>query len=194
MTLAFRATIGALGALTLVAACQSPPPAATLDPTHAAAMRDSVQQFLTAYAADMSAPPVGKKARDAVAGFYAQDIVMSTDLAPADPVLIQSIDSLVPPEEVVSVPPFIDHTRMTFGKTIITPLAPGVASFTALYTETVTDTSGTVTTLPGVQHGVVRHDAAGWRFVSMQSAHPQAMHQAQAALMARVAPPPTAAR
>ena len=190
MTLRLHATLGAIGALTLVVACQPSPPAAALDAAHAAAMRDSVQQFLTAYAADMSAPPVGKKAREAVAGFYAPDIVMSTDLAPDNPVVIQSIDSLVPPDEVVSVPPFIDHTKMTFGKTIITPLAPGVASFTALYTEAVTDSSGTTTTLPGVQHGVVRHDKTGWRFASLQSAHPQAMHQAQAALMARVATPP----
>lgn len=190
MKLRFRTFLGALGALTLVGACQSPKAAATLEPAHATAMRDSVQEFLRAYAADMSAPPVGKRAREAVARFYAPDLVMSTDLAPDAPVLVQTVDSLVPAEEVVSVPPFIDHTQLTFGKTIITPLAPGVAAFTALYTESVTDTSGTVTPLPGVQHGVVRHDASGWRFASLQSAHPPAMHQAQAALMARIAPPP----
>ena len=194
MTFRSRAPLGLLGTLLLVASCQSSPKAATLDPAHAAAMRDSVQQFLTAYAAAMSAPPVGKKARDAVSGFYAPDIVMSTDLAPVDPVIIQTIDSLVPADEIVTVPPFINHTKMTFGKTIITPLAPGIASFTALYTEAVTDSSGTTTTLPGVQQGVVRHDANGWRFASLQSAHPQSMHQAQAALMARIAPPPPAAQ
>ncbi|HEX4931633.1 MAG TPA: hypothetical protein VFV33_00555 [Gemmatimonadaceae bacterium] len=179
--------------LLTVIACQGAPSSGALTAAHAAAMRDSVQQFLASYAADISAPPVGKKAREAVAGFYAPDLVMSTDLAPDTPVLVQTVDSLIPPDEVVSVPPFIRATKLTYGRTIITPLAPGIASFTALYREQVTDSSGTVTDLPGVQHGVVRHDASGWRFASLQSAHPMAMHQAQAAMVARVtSPPPTA--
>lgn len=58
----------------------------TLPPLHAAAIRDSVRSFLDAYAADVS-PPIGKKAREAVAPFYAPDIVMPTDLGPDEPVL-----------------------------------------------------------------------------------------------------------
>ena len=161
-------------------------PATSLAPAHAGAMRDSVQRFLDAYAADVSAPPVGKKARDAVAPFLAPDIVMSADLAPDEPVLVQTIDSLIPPDEVVTVPGWIKSTRLSWGTTIITPLAPGVATFTAKYTEAVTDTSGTVTELPGVQHGVVRNGASGWRFATIQSSHPMLMHQRQAALVARV--------
>jgi len=158
----------------------------TLPPLHAAAIRDSVRTFLAAFAADVSAPPIGKKAREAVAPFYAPDIVMSTDLGPEEPVLIQTLDSLVPPDEVVSAPAWIKSTRFEWGTTVITPLAPGLAAYTAKYTEQVTDTSGTVTPLPGVQHGVVRHGATGWRFVTLQSAHPMAMHQRQADLVARV--------
>ncbi len=174
----------------LLGACsasqRSPDAAAPLAAPHAAAIRDSVQSFLDAFAADLSAPPVGKKAREAVAPFYAPDIVMSTDLAPDEPVLIQTLDSMVPPDEVVSVPAWIKSTRLVWGATVITPIAPGLAAFTAKYTEQVTDTSGTVTTLPGVQHGVVRNGAGGWRFVTLQSAHPMAMHQRQMELVARV--------
>lgn len=159
---------------------------APLAPPHAAAIRDSVQTFLTAFAADLSAPPIGKKAREAVAPFYAQEIVMSTDLGPDEPVLIQTLDSMVPPDELVSAPAWIKSTRLVWGTTVITPLAPGLAAFTAKYTEQVTDTSGTVTVLPGVQHGVVRNGANGWRLVTLQSAHPMAMHQRQAELVARV--------
>ncbi len=159
---------------------------APLAPLHAAAIRDSVRTFLDAFAADLSAPPVGKKAREAVAPFYSQDIVMSTDLGPDEPVLIQTLDSMVPPDEVVSVPAWIKSTRLVWGTTVITPLAPGLAAFTAKYTEQVTDTTGMVTVLPGVQHGVVRNGANGWRLATLQSAHPMAMHQRQAELVARV--------
>jgi hypothetical protein len=79
-------------------------PAASLAPAHATAMRDSVRGFLDAYAADVSAPPVGKNAREAVAPFFAPEIVMSGDLAPDEPMLVQTVDSLVPPDEKVTVP------------------------------------------------------------------------------------------
>jgi hypothetical protein len=148
-------------------------------------MQDSVRTFLDAWAADLSAPPIGKKAREALAPFYAPEIVMSTDLAPDEPLLIQTLDSLVPAEEVVSSPDWIRSTRMSWGTMVVTPLAPGVAAYTAKYVEQVTDSTGTVTDLPGVQHGVVRNGPTGWRLVSVQSAHPMAMHQRQAELVAR---------
>jgi hypothetical protein len=170
------------------AATPSATPAAALTPEHSAAMRDSVQQFLDAFAADMSAPPVGKKAREALSRFYAPEIVMSTDLTPDDALLVQTLDSLVPAEEVVSMPPWIKGTRMAWGTTTIIPLAPGLATFTAKYSEQVTDTTGTLTILPGVQQGIVRHDASGWRFVTLQSSHPMAMHERQAQLVTRMTP------
>ena len=37
---------------------------APLTPVHAAAIRDSVQTFLDAFAANLSAPPIGKRARE----------------------------------------------------------------------------------------------------------------------------------
>ena len=174
-------------ALLFGACAPGQPSAGPLSPPHAAAIRDSVLSFLQAFAADLSAPPIGKKARDAIAPFYAPDIVMSTDLAPDEPMLIQTIDSLVPPDEVVSAPAWIRSTRLEWGTTVITPLAPSLAAYTAKYTEQVTDTTGTVTILPGVQHGVVRNGASGWRLVTIQSSHPMAMHQRQAELVARVA-------
>lgn len=158
----------------------------TLTPAHESAMRDSVRTFLEGYAASVSAPALGTKARDALAPFYEPAIVVSTDLAPDEPVLVQTIDSLIPPEEIVSLPAWIRSTRMEWGTMVITPLAPGVAGFTAKYAENVTDTTGTVTSLTGVQHGVVRHGANGWRFVAVQSAHPMAMHQRQADMVARM--------
>ena len=157
----------------------------SLTPPHAAAIRDSVLSFLQAYGADVSAPPIGKKARDAVAPFFSPDIVMSTDLAPDEPMLIQTIDSLVPPDEVVSVPAWIKSTRLEWGTTVITALAPGLAAYTAKYTEQVTDTTGTTTALAGVQHGVLRNGASGWRFVTIQSSHPMTMHRRQAEMVAR---------
>ena len=174
----------------LFGACAAGPSAsvspASLTAVHTAAIRDSVQTFLDAFAADLSAPPIGKKAREALAPFYSPDIVMSTDLGPDEPVLIQTLDSLVPPDEVVSMPAWIKSTRLVWTTTVITPLAPGLAAFTAKYSEQVTDTTGTVTVLPGVQHGVVRNGANGWRLATIQSAHPMAMHQRQADLVARV--------
>lgn len=158
-----------------------------LTAAHAAAMHDSVRTFLDAFAADLSAPPVGKKAREAVAPFYAPDIIMSADLAPDEPILIQTLDSMVPADEVVSVPGSIKSTRFEWGTMVITPLAPGFASYTGRYVEHVTDTTGTVSVFPGVQQGVVRQGANAWRIMTIQSAHPMAMHQRQAALGARMA-------
>jgi hypothetical protein len=174
----------------IAAACGSgggpSPSREALTPAHAAAIQDSVRTFLAAFAADVSAPPVGSKARDALAPFYSPDVVVSTDLAPDEPVLVRTIDSLIPPDELVALPRWIKSTRFEWGTMVITPLAPGVAMFTAKYAEIVTDTTGTATSLPGLQQGVVRHGADGWRFLAIQSSHPMAMHQRQAALMAKI--------
>jgi len=161
-------------------------PADTLPAPHAAAIRDSVRTFLDAYAADVSAPPIGKKAREATAPFFAPEIVMSTDLGPEEPILIQTVDSLIPADEIVSAPPWIKSTRFEWKTLVITPLAPGLAGFAGKYAEHVTDTTGTVTELPGVQQGVVRNGPNGWRFLQIQSSHPPLMHQRQAELMARM--------
>lgn len=178
--------------LLLVGACatqgSAPSADATLTPAHTTAMRDSVRQFLDAYAADVSAPPIGKNVREALSPFYAPEIVMSTDLAGDEPVLVQTLDSLVPPNEVVSQPPWIKSTRYEWGAMTITPLAPGLASYTAKYIEHVTDTTGTTTDLPGVQNGVVKRGANGWRFVALQSSHPMVTHQRQADLTTRMTP------
>lgn len=173
----------------LVSACSagdsSRPAQVPLTPTHATAMRDSTRSFLETFAAGVSAPPVGKRAREALALFYAPEVITSSDLAPDEPVLVQTLDSLVPAEEVVSEPAWIRSTRFEWGAMVITPLAPGIATYTAKYVEHVTDTTGTVTDLAGVQHGVVRNGANGWRFLAIQSAHPMTTHQRQAALVAR---------
>ena len=68
-----------------------------------------------------------RAAREAVARFYSPDIVVSTDLGPDEPVLIQTVDSMIPPDEVVSAPAWITSTRFAWGRTVITPLAPGAA-------------------------------------------------------------------
>ena len=96
--------------------------------------------------------------------------------------MIQTLDSLVPPTEIVSQSAWIRSTRFEWGAMVITPLAPGVASYSATYTEHVTDTTGTETALSGAQQGVVRHEADGWRLVAVRSSHPMAMHRAQDAL------------
>ena len=177
--------------LLLLGACSAgnPKPSTQepLTPAHADAMRDSVRTFLDAFAADISAPPVGKKAREAVAPFYAPDVVMSADLAPDEPMLIRTLDSMVPADEVVSVPGWIKSTRFEWGTMVITPLAPGLASYSGKYIEHVTDTTGTVSDFPGVQQGLVRRGVDGWRIITIQSAHPMSMHQRQAALGARMA-------
>lgn len=170
-------------ALVLLAGCAPAPTPFTSE--HQAALRDSVTRFLDDYAADLSAPPLGRPARDALARFYASDLVMSTDLAPVEPLVVQTLDSLVPPTELVSQPPFVRGTRFEWGQRIVTPLAPGLATFTAKYVEQVTDTTGAVTRLPGVQHGIARHGPDGWRLLTVQSAHPAETHQEHAALQAR---------
>ena len=104
--------------------------------------------------------------------------------------MIQTLDSLVPPTEIVSQSAWIRSTRFEWGAMVITPLAPGVASYSATYTEHVTDTTGTETALSGAQQGVVRHEADGWRIVAVQSSHPMAMHRAQDALVTRMSRTP----
>ncbi|MBL8984124.1 MAG: hypothetical protein JNL26_18200 [Gemmatimonadetes bacterium] len=173
----------------VVSACSSGSATNTatpLTPAHAAALRDSVQAFLTAYAADVSAPPIGKNAREALGRFLSRDVVMTTDLGPGDPVMVQTLDSLVPPNELVSQPSWIRSTRFEWGTMVITPLAPGVASYSARYAEHVTDSTGTQTDFPGTQQGIVRHEADGWRILAVQSSHPIGTHQAQAALTTRM--------
>lgn len=180
-------------AFLLVSACTAGTSSSTatpLTPAHAAALRDSVQAFLTAYAADLSAPPLGTNAREAIGRFLSRDVVMTTDLVPGDPVMIQTLDSLVPPTELVQQPSWIRSTRFEWGAMVITPLAPGIASYSAKYAEHVTDTTGTQTSLPGTQQGVVRREANGWRILSVQSSHPIGTHEAQAALTARMARTP----
>jgi hypothetical protein len=169
----------------LSAACASAGSRESLTPEHAAAIRDSVATFLDGYAADLSAPPIGTNVREAIGRFYASEVVMSTDLAPEEPILIQTVDSLAPPNDTVSQPGWIRSTRFEWGRRLITPLAPGLAAFTARYAEQVTDTTGTVTSLPGVQHGIVVNRPTGWRVLTIQSAHPPTTHQRQAALEAR---------
>ncbi len=153
-----------------------------LTPEQTTSIRDSVRTFLDAYGAALSAPPIGGKAREAMAGFLAPDVVMSTDLGGDEPVVLQTLDSLIPASEVVSQPAWIKGTRLEFRNPVITPLAPGLAMITSRYAETVTDTTGTVTELPGVQQIVVRNAGAGWRIAAIESAHPLVTHQRQAAL------------
>jgi hypothetical protein len=180
----------ALLLLPFLAACSAKAPSTTLTPEHAAAMQDSVRGFMNAFAKDVSSPPVGTKAREALARFYSPEIVMSTDLAPDTPMFVQTLDSLVPADEVVTAPPGIKGTSFEWHRTVITPLAPGLATFTASYTEHVTDSSGTVTDLHGVQLALVRNGPSGWRYASLQSAHPLSSQQRQMDLMARLAPKP----
>lgn len=160
-------------------------PATEVTPAHAAAMQDSVREFLVAYAADLSAPPLGQNAQQALARFYSRGIVMSTDLGP-DPVMVQTLDSLVPPTELVTQPTWVRGTRFEWGTLVITPLAPGVASYSAKYAEHVTDSTGAQTALPGVHQGVVRHEADGWRITAVQSSHPMGTHRAQDELVSRM--------
>ncbi len=175
--------------LLLLGACR-PTTGATLTDAHRAALQDSVAAFLDTYAREMSAPPIGAAARDHLARVYASDVILSTDLAGDTPFLSQSLDSLVPPGEIIRKPPGISETRFEWGRRLVTPLAPGLATVTALYSEHVTDTTGTTTVLPGVTQGIVRNGPGGWRFQAVQSAHPRATHERQAALQQRLAPPP----
>lgn len=190
MRLRQLATAASLVACACTSGTSNSSTATPLTPAHATALRDSVQAFLTAYATDLSAPPLGKNAQEAVGRFLSRDVIMTTDLAPGDPVLIQTLDSLVPPTELVSQPAWIRSTRFEWGTMVITPLAPGVATFSAKYAEHVTDTTGAQTALPGTQQGVVRHEANGWRVLAVQSSHPVGTHEAQAALVARMARTP----
>ncbi len=111
---------------------------------------------------------------------------MTTDLAPEEPVMLQTLDSVVPPTEIVSQPPWIKSTRFEWGTLVVTPLAPGMAAYSAKYAEHVTDTTGAQTTVCGTQQGVVRREAGGWRIVVVGSSHPMATHRVQNALVARM--------
>lgn len=176
-----------LASASLLLACQAGGGSVSLTPEHATALRDSVSTFLDQYAREVSEPPYGTPAREALARIYVPGIVMSTDLAGDAPLLLQTIDSLAPAEEIVRKIPGITETRFVWERRIVTPLAPGVAAFTGIYAEHVTDTTGTTTILPGVQQGLVRHGPSGWRLETIQGAHPQVTHLRQAEIGKRLA-------
>lgn len=176
-----------LASASLLLACQAGGGSASFTPEHANALRDSVSTFLDEYAREVSEPPYGTPAREALARIYTPGVVMSSDLAGDAPVLLQGIDSVAPADEIVRKIPGISTTKFVWERRVVTPVAPGVAVFTGIYAEHVTDTTGTTTILPGVQQGLVRHGPSGWRLETIQGAHPQVTHQRQAEIGKRLA-------
>lgn len=158
-----------------------PSSAAPLTSAHGAAIRDSVATFLEAHAAFMSEYPVGQAARVAALRMYAPDVVVGADVAPVDPVVMEGVEPLLAGER----PPWLRRFAFIPERTLIKPLAPGVAVVTELYREEWTDTTGTVTTIRGMAMLALRNTEDGWRIVQFQSAHPAVTDSVHSALMRR---------
>ena len=169
-------------ALATGAAC-APIPEQTLSPEHARAMSDSVAAFLRSHAAFQSAWSGGDGARD----IYSDSVVAMADVLPDAPLVIHGLDALAGGGG--SRPTWMREFAFVYDSATIVPLAPGIASVAAIYRETITDTSGQVTSFRAMAHVVLRHEPAGWRIRMFTSSHPDSASAAYHRLETRFASP-----
>jgi len=62
--------------------------------------------------------------------------------------------------------PSLRAMEFTLDNPQVTPLAPGVALVTTVFTQKITDTLGTVTGFAGMLTMTVIHADSGWRFLA----------------------------
>jgi len=146
--------------LLLASACAQPP--ATLTDAHRTAIRDSVTTFLAAF-----------NRHGAQAHFDSLGALYSTD--PTFRFLesggIQYTSAQAIRDALAAIPP---GTRIenTHREVAIEPLAPGLASVTALFDTRFADASGNGFSFGGALSLLVRHDSTGWRIIGGHSSAP----------------------
>lgn len=160
MSLSRRILI-AIATAAIAGACDRP--STDLDPQHAAALRDSAEQFV-------SGIPLGLAEDGPIAWlrFFDED----------QPFFMASDGALVFPDRDSAVV-FVRQLARTvtaldleWSDLQIEPLAPGLAVIATAYDETITDTAGTATTFGGYMTGIVHHASKGWRIRSLHWSSP----------------------
>ncbi|MEO8479222.1 MAG: hypothetical protein ABI542_06260, partial [Gemmatimonadota bacterium] len=141
--------------LVIAAACT--PAAPTLDAAHRAAIIDSVETRLTAFRA-----AVGGMQADSVAQFYLAD---STFRWIEDgEVRYHSRNEIA--TAIREAAPFMSNAELLYDGTVITPLAPGVASLVTGFAQKFTAPDGQRTGFAGAITAVMVDTPNGWMFQS----------------------------
>jgi len=151
----------AVATVAIAGACDRP--STDIDPRHAAALRDSVEQFV-------SGIPLGL-AEDGPLGwlrYFAEDarFFMASDGA----LIFPDRDSAV--AFVRQLARSVSALDLEWIDLRVEPTAPGLAVVATAYEETITDTAGTATTFGGYMTGVVHHGDDGWRLLNLHWSSP----------------------
>ncbi len=147
--------------LVIALACRATP--VTLDPAHAAAMRDGVTQMAAAIARDLSEAGPGAWLRyfeDTPAFFMASDGQMLFPTRDSADIFVRGLAARIP--EIV----------LDWNEIRVEPIAPGLAVMAASYHEVVTDTAGVQTSFAGCFTGVATHSTVGWQLRNLHWSSP----------------------
>ncbi len=120
-------------------------------------MVDSVTSMLTAWRQAVSA-----RNADLVAKFYADD----PGFRWIEDGTVRYTSRQQVAEAYRSLAPSLRSLEFTLDNPQVTPLAPGVALVTTLFTQKVTDSLGAVTGFAGALTLTVVHADTGWRFLA----------------------------
>lgn len=153
---------GLLAAMACVA-CGPPVSKQHLEPDHADAMRDSVEQFFESISSSLSEDgPIAwlQHFEESPEFFMASDgnlVFPSSDSAKA---FVRGLSQR------------ISAIQLRWIDLRVVPVNPGVAVAGASYQETVTDTAGVDVSFGGFMTGVVRHNEEGWRIQNLHWSRP----------------------
>ncbi|KPJ87171.1 MAG: hypothetical protein AMS18_14960 [Gemmatimonas sp. SG8_17] len=147
--------------LAVVLGCRATP--VTLDPAHAAAMRDSVTQMAAAIAQDLAR--AGPSAwlqyfEDTPAFFMASDGQMLFPTRDSADILVGGLATR------------ISQIVLDWQDIRVEPIAPGLAVMAAPYHEVVTDTAGAQTSFGGFFTGLATHSTVGWQLRNLHWSSP----------------------
>jgi uncharacterized protein (TIGR02246 family) len=141
----------------LLLGCTRSAPTAPLAPEHRAAIVDSVTTMLTAWR-----EAVDTRDADRVATFYAD----GPEFRWIEDGMVRYTSRQQVLEAYRGLMPSLRALAFTLDNPQVTPLAPGVALVTTVFTEKLTDTLGTVTGFAGTLTLTVVHADSGWRFLA----------------------------
>ncbi len=149
---ALRAALAAV----MLGACAPHPDEAALSAAHRTAIIDSVRPVVAAWTDAMNHRDAAAAAR-----YYSDD--------PAFRWIENGEIRYTSPAEVVAAMSEVFPSLRTFDlhlvEPTITPVAPGAASVTASFTQTMTDTAGKVVGIAGAVSFTMVHADSGWRIL-----------------------------
>jgi len=148
-----RATCAAAALITMTACGAA---STKLTPAHRDAIVDSVQTMVSAWRDAFNARDFAR-----AASFYATDSAFrwfeNGDLKFASAAALR--------DTMLAEAPTFRSLSMSLQGVTITPVAPGVAEFSATFTETVVDTAGKTMGIAGAVSATAVHGGSGWRFL-----------------------------